>query len=136
MKKGFLPTFFVLLGIAFAVAVWLRLRSLDTRNAAVMQTASAATAATALEDGTTTAAPGTQPEEYTLEPAGSTSSAADRPNETQAQRSAREQRYEELLRSAPPPGPTPQPRTENPAESPTLFDRVVTPIASPSVPER
>jgi hypothetical protein len=119
----------VLLGIAFAAAVWLRLRSLEARDA-IVQTASAATAATALEDGTTTAAPGTQPEEYLLEPAGSTSSAPERRGETQAQRSARERRYEELLRAAPPPGPTPQPRAEKPAEPPTLFDRVVNPIAN------
>lgn len=119
----------MLLGVTFAVAVWMRLRSLE-ENDPVIQTASAATAATALEDATTTAAPGTRYETYTLEPAGSSSSAADRPNESQAQRSAREQRYEELLRSAPPPGPAAQPAANKPAEPPTLFDRVVNPIAT------
>ncbi|MFL6245310.1 MAG: hypothetical protein ACJ74H_04745 [Thermoanaerobaculia bacterium] len=118
----------MLLGIAFAAAVWLRLRSLEAREA-VVQTASAATSATALADGTTTSAPGTEAEPYTIEPYGSTSTTTQR-NETQAQRSAREQRYEELLRSAPPPAPAPQPRAEKPAETPTLFERVVNPIAS------
>ena len=119
----------MLLGVVFAAAVWLRLRSLQASDE-VVQTASVAAAATALEDGTTTAAPGTYPETYTIEPAGTTMSSSEQRSETQAQRSAREQRYEELLRSAPPPTPAPQPQAEKPAEPPTLFDRVVNPIAS------
>jgi hypothetical protein len=97
-----------------------------------VQTASVATAVTALEDATTTAAPEMAPDTtYTLTPVGST--AEERRNETQAQRSARERRYEELLRSAPPPGPgaaTQATAEQKPAEAPSLFDRVVTPIAT------
>ena len=125
--------FFVLLGIAFAVAVWLRIRSLEAR-AEVVQTASAATDATALEDGTIAAAPQSASETYTLEPvSGATTASSGTRTETPAQRTSREQRYEELLRSAPPPGPAPstaQAATAKPAEPPTLFDRVVNPIAS------
>jgi hypothetical protein len=113
------------------VAVWLRIRSLEA-SAEVVQTASVSTSATALEDATTTTLGGNQPEEYTLAPVGST--AEERRNETQAQRSAREQRYEELLRSAPPPGPAATAQAtaqqQKPAETPSLFDRVVTPIAN------
>lgn len=45
--------------------------------------------------------------------------------ETPAQVSAREQRYRELLNSAPPPAPAPKRE-----EKPSLLDRVVTPIAN------
>lgn len=114
------------------MAVWLRIRSLEEARAEVVQTASAATAATALEDGTTTEAQYSAPETYTIEPAGPTVSSDSR-TETPAQRTSREQRYEELLRSAPPPGPGPstvQAKPVKPEEPPTLFDRVVNPIAS------
>lgn len=46
--------------------------------------------------------------------------------ETAAQASARERRYQELLRQAPPPPPSPAP----PPEKQSLFERVVAPIAS------
>jgi hypothetical protein len=112
----------VILGVAFAAAVWLRLRSVETRHD-VVQTASAATgAATAIEDGTTPG--GTSSDAYELVAGASASPSGVR--ETSAQRSAREKRYEELLRSAPPSGPS---RAVAQPE-PTLFDRVVTPIAS------
>ena len=108
--------------MTFAVAVWLRLRSLDTPYD-VVQTASAATgAATAMEDGTT---PGAATDTYEIVSADSAPPAGVR--ETSAQRSARERRYEELLRSAPPPGPSSA--AANP-EPPSFLDRVVTPIAN------
>jgi hypothetical protein len=114
------------------VAVWLRLRSLEASDD-VMQTASVATAATALEDATTTTPGQWEPGSYTIGPVDGASDetiGSERRNETAAQRSAREQRYEELLRSAPPPGPAQNAAAEKPAEAPTLFDRVVNPIAS------
>lgn len=104
----------------------MRLRSLEKTND-VVQTASAATSATALADGTTTAASNSEP--YELLPVDSTS-AAERQNETPAQRTARERRYEELLRSAPPSTPAAETIVTKPAEPPSLFDRVVTPIAT------
>jgi hypothetical protein len=107
------------------VAVWLRLRSVDASED-VVQTASAATEATAIEDGTTPSH--SDSETYTIAPAGTTSATHTTP-ETSAQRSARERRYEELLRSAPPKSPG-NPANEKPAEAPSLFERVVAPIAS------
>jgi hypothetical protein len=106
----------------FAAAVWLRLRSLETPH--VVQTASVANAATAIEDGTTPGA--TSSDAYTIVSSDGTSQLGVR--ETTAQRSARERRYEELLRSAPPPGPATS--AANPDETPSLIDRMVTPIAS------
>jgi hypothetical protein len=110
--------------VAFVAAAWMRLHSLGATSD-VVQTASAANApATALEDGTT---PGVMSsDEYVLEPVGSTTAA--RAGETSAQRSAREKRYEELLRSAPP-APSQAPAAKG-AEEPSLLDRVVTPIAN------
>lgn len=109
--------------MAFAAAVWLRLRSLDEPRE-VIQTASAATGAvTAMEDGTT---PGAATDTYEIVTDGSPSSSASR--ESSAQRSARERRYEELLRSAPPPGPSGA-AAANP-QPPSLLDRVVNPIAN------
>lgn len=111
--------------MAFAVTVWLRLHSLDTTRD-VVQTASAATApATAIEDGRTPNTSASDP--YVLMPANTTSPS--RVGETTAQRSARERRYEELLRSAPPSAPSPA-AVAKPAEAPSLLDRVVTPIAN------
>lgn len=105
------------------MTVWLRLRSLDDASAsAAVQTASNASAVTALEDGTTTSH---DAEPYTLEPFDTTSPAARR--ETSEQRGARERRYEELLRAAPPPSAKPGAAK---AEEPGFFDRVVAPIAS------
>ncbi len=104
--------------------MWLRLRSLETTDA-IVQTASAATSATAIADGTTTGA--TDSERYELVPFDSGST--DKRNETPAQRTARERRYEELLRSAPPSAPA-RSTAAKPAEAPSLFDRVVTPIAN------
>ena len=112
--------------MAFAATVWLRLRSLDTTSD-VVQTASAANvAATAIEDGTTPGA--TSSYEYVLEPVQTTSHSRGAA-ETSAQRTAREKRYEELLRSAPPPAPSGTAPAKV-AEPPSLIERVVTPIAS------
>ncbi len=112
----------MILGVAFAAAVWLRLRSFETRHD-VVQTASAASAATAMEDGTTPGA--TSSDAYELVPGASVSPSGVR--ETSAQRSAREKRYEELLRSAPPSAPS---RAATAQPEPSLFDRVVNPIAN------
>jgi hypothetical protein len=107
--------------VAFAVTAWVRLRALDASNDGVVRTASAAASKTSMEDGTT---PSTGSEQYTLEPFDTTSPSAQR--ETTAQRSAREQRYEELLRAAPPASAKP---TEQKPE-PSFIDRVVAPIAN------
>lgn len=104
--------------------MWLRLRSLETTDA-IVQTASAATSATAIADGTTTGATDSEPYELVPFDSGST----DKRNETPAQRTARERRYEELLRSAPPSAPA-RSTAAKPAVAPSLFDRVVTPIAN------
>jgi hypothetical protein len=103
------------------VTAWVRLRALDASRDDVVKTASAAAAATAMEDGTRTA---NGSEQYTLEPFDTTSPSVS--GETTAQRSARQQRYEELLRAAPPAAAKPAPTTE----TPSFLDRVVAPIAN------
>jgi hypothetical protein len=106
------------------VTVWVRLRSLDAANADVVQTASAATPATTMEGRTAANGPGVA--DYTLEPFDTTSPAARR--ETTEQRSAREQRYEALLREAPPAAAKNTSTQSN--EPPSFLDRVVNPIAN------
>jgi hypothetical protein len=67
-------------------------------------------------------------ETYTLEPGNGAEST--RAPETSAQRSAREQRYNELLRSAPQSSASTKPASAQPAQPPSLLDRIVTPVAN------
>lgn len=108
-----------MLAVFFGVAVWLRLSSYSAP--AELAPLPEATVATGPDEGVY-ATGGTMPtvplsSESTLEP------------ERQAARgsaagmSERERRYQELLRAAPPPAPAPQPK-------PSLFERVVAPIAN------
>lgn len=117
MKRGFLPAFFIVLAIGFGIAVWLRLSTysddvtlaevpVPTRSVAPAsrtEPVDSMATATIVEAGTSTSSPT------------STLSA-----------SARQQRYEELLRAGGPPTPPAPPVP--PKE--TLLDRVVNPIAS------
>lgn len=111
------------------MAVWLRLRSLqeDAPPASVVQTASATTDATALEDATTTSAP--LVETYTITPAAP--GGGEVAPETTQQRLTRQQRYEELLRNPPPSSAPPQTTPLVTTQEPTTpFQRIVTPIAN------
>ena len=105
----------------FAGAVWLRLRSLQVEDELVSETASVAGATAAAEGTLQTHA--TESDPYVLVPTDSSGKP-----ETTAQRSSREERYNELLRSAPPPSASQRAAT-TPAEPPTLFERIVTPVA-------
>lgn len=120
MKRlPFLPLFFTVLGVLFAAAVWLRLQAyepVEIANAAGDGIRTPVAGSPGVESGTI--APETSAADYTIvsaEPATSRSSSA----------AERQKRYQELLRSAPPPAP---PAPKQPA--PTFLDRVVTPIAN------
>ncbi|HYH05998.1 MAG TPA: hypothetical protein VEK11_02960 [Thermoanaerobaculia bacterium] len=123
MKRGgFLPIFFTVLAVFFGVAAWLRIRSYQTRVELAPQAAPAV--ATGLDEGVYASGGAFQ-----RSPQGVDSTA---PNVHQASRGTspqvmteRERRYQELLNSTPPPAP--------PAalqEKPSLFQRMVTPIAN------
>jgi hypothetical protein len=112
--------------VVFVVAVWLRLQSLHATDD--FESGRAEVAGTiASEDGTVPRID--EPETYTLVPADSAGATTGTSRETSAQRTAREQRYNELLRSAPPAGAPPQTATK-PAEPPSFLDRIVAPVAS------
>lgn len=103
----------------FVVAVWLRLRSYQST-----EIATATVAERHHQESGDSEAPGEGTSEVAL--------VTDVPEPREMQRrpnaSAREQRYNELLRSAPPPGPAPA--QVQPAAKPSLLNRVVAPIAS------
>ncbi|HEY0139392.1 MAG TPA: hypothetical protein VGF48_00775 [Thermoanaerobaculia bacterium] len=114
-RLSFLPAFFLVLGVFFAVAVFLRVRAYQT--AAELQpalgTSVATTQSVAAEEITDTG------EIVEMNPDGTTMSPRDR---TAAQL-AREQRYNELLRAAPPAAAPPK-------QEQSLFQKIVTPIAN------
>lgn len=115
MKRSFLPLFFTVLAVVFGIAVWARLSAFEIEDqvgpaAAVRETQPIEAA------GNVPAETGTIVDfDATSTDGTSTSSAA----------TARQQRYNELLRTPPPAPPTPPPA---PKES--FLDRVVNPIAS------
>jgi hypothetical protein len=120
-RVAFLPLFFTALAVIFVAAVWLRLRTYEridsvdappaTSTADRRNTGSADTGVFARGGSELTVAPGDR-------------DGNDGANvRTSSQASAREQRYNELLRSAPPAAPAP-------IAKPSLLDRVVAPIAS------
>lgn len=120
-KFSFLPAFFIVLGVIFAAAVFLRVRAYQTADELrpALETTASATENIA---GTTTASTDTG-ELVELAPDGTTIAPRDR----SAAAAAREQRYNELLRSAPPAAPT-QAATPQPEKS--LLQKIVTPIAN------
>jgi hypothetical protein len=118
-RVAFLPLFFIALTILFAGAVWLRLRSyepIEVADANGDRRSGAANTAAYPRGGSDPVAvsDGTEPAIAVR-----TSSGANAGN-------AREQRYNELLRSAPPPAPA----QAASSPKPSLLDRVVAPIAS------
>lgn len=121
-RTTFLPIFFVVLGIVFAGAVWLRLSAYDARrDITLLDTPSTNTS----QDAAATNAPSANT--MTME----TVTAADAPSETESARAtsaaarARQERYNELLRSAAPPS-----ASSTPATQPSLINRVVNSAAS------
>lgn len=109
-RLSFLPAFFLILGVFFAVAVFLRVRSY--RTAEELQPALATAESIAPAPSTDTG------EVVELNPDGTTMSPRDR----SAAQLARERRYNELLRAAPP-AATPPPEK-------SLFQKIVSPIAN------
>ncbi|HEX6160848.1 MAG TPA: hypothetical protein VF111_11825 [Thermoanaerobaculia bacterium] len=109
-KFSFLPAFFIVLGLFFAVAVFLRVRAYQAAQELqpALVTAETASAAVTTDTG----------EVVELAPDGTTMSSRQR----SAAAIAREQRYNELLRAAPPAPPQ--------AEEKSLFQKIVTPIAN------
>jgi len=112
--------FFIALAAIFVAAVWLRVRSYDP---AVLKTASITPDGTSAVPRRGTSSP--MPETGTIVDVGTTGSAA--PGSAAAV-SARQRRYEELLRSGPPPAAPVAPAP--PKDDRTLFQRVVTPITN------
>ncbi|HYK00467.1 MAG TPA: hypothetical protein VE974_01840 [Thermoanaerobaculia bacterium] len=115
MKRvAFLPLFFTALSVLFAGAVWLRLRSYEPIEMANATNVERRNSGGADEGVFTrggselTIGDGTQPSNVVR-----TSSSSN---------SERERRYNELLRSAPPPAPRPAPK-------PSLLDRMIAPLA-------
>lgn len=126
-KLSFLPLFFVVLGSVFAAAVFIRVRSYQ---------ATADLPATVTRGGEEQAAttrsnvPATDSGElvdYPADMAADTGTITETSPDLIAARTAREQRYNELLRAAPPGAPVaPKP----PPEEKSLLERIVTPIAN------
>lgn len=118
-RSSFLPVFFAALTVVFGIAVWMRLSAYER---------------TPLTE-TSAERPAPRPMESVQEgPAGARSASGDivgieeTPEQRRAAAMARQERYNELLRNAPPPATTTaQPI---PAKEPSLLDRVVNPIAN------
>lgn len=117
MKRiPFLPLFFVGLAVVFGGAVWVRVASYDGQPAELQKTAelndTRAQERKVLSDGTT--------------PVGAEGTIETFPDDdgspSRARSKSREERYNELLRSTPPPAPAPK--------EPSLIDRMVAPIAN------
>ena len=110
MKRStFLPAFFIALAIVFGVAVWMRLSAYSDP---ATQNANVATRAMDETRPEGRAASGT----YEIVDEGTTTMSA----------SARQQRYNELLKTAPPAPVPPAP----PPDNESLFDRIVNPVAT------
>lgn len=116
MKRvAFLPLFFTALTVLFAGAVWLRLRSYEpvemakaAGNGAPRNPGSADEGVFTRGGSELTIADGTE--------------ASNVVRTSSSSLSERERRYNELLRSAPPPAPRPAPK-------PSLLDRMIAPLA-------
>jgi hypothetical protein len=122
LKRGFLPAFFTVLAIGFGLAVWLRLSTYSDDDVTLAEVP------VTLESTPSRVNPsGSGPIDSmataTIEEIGSNGNA---PATSTLSASARQQRYEELLRAGGPPTPPAPPVP--PKES--LIDRVVNPIAS------
>lgn len=104
--------------MVFAVAVWARLRTYTESTNDVLPETEIAAGASSTRDAKVN--PSAEP--YTMVATDSDGNPLPRGAETSAQRSAREQRYNELLHSAPP--------AARPADAPSFLDRMVSPIAN------
>lgn len=117
-RVAFLPIFFTVLAVAFGIAVWVRLSAFEAP-------APASSTSTSLAVLETTAREPEEQEEMVLVPADEDGNPLPTTTASRSQTS-REQRYQELLRSAPPKADA---QTETRA-TPSLIDRMVAPIAN------
>ncbi|MEA2488358.1 MAG: large repetitive protein, partial [Acidobacteriota bacterium] len=121
-KFSFLPAFFLVLAVVFGIAVFLRVRAYQTADELPPGLSRPAETATHPDGVTAAAAPDPgqiveiAPDGTTIAPTGT----SDRDRSAAA--SAREQRYNELLRAAPPGAPVAPPET--------MFQKLVNPIAN------
>ncbi|HUR82887.1 MAG TPA: hypothetical protein VM733_19155 [Thermoanaerobaculia bacterium] len=115
-RSAFLPVFFAGLTVLFGIAVWMRLSAYEGNQALAGQTPVAPSVTTEAEADARPTSTGIIVE---LPASGTSTMSA----------SARQQRYNELLKAAP---PTPATTTAQPlpAKEPTLLDRVMNPIAN------
>lgn len=120
-KLSFLPAFFLVLGAFFAVAVFLRVRGYQTAGELPQELAATAAPAAVIPEQATVATDTGQIVELAPDGsviAGTGTSERDRA----AAASARQQRYNELLREAPPVPPL--------APEQTMFQKIVSPITN------
>ncbi|HEX2121000.1 MAG TPA: hypothetical protein VHL59_05090 [Thermoanaerobaculia bacterium] len=125
-KPSFLSVFFIVLGIALAVAVWLRIRSFRAGETLAPATRPAEVASASPSDLATATIVDADPAPLSPTSSGSAKTSA---------AAARERRYRELLANPPSPsgeatgGPVrPAVANPQPVEKPSLIDRVVKPI--------
>jgi hypothetical protein len=129
-RISFLPAFFIVLTIGFAIAVVLRVRSYQEPSSKItsaQRTTEASPATSASENRVANARPedtplgGTQAETGTIvdaQPANATTAAL------------RQQRYHELLNASKNGGAAPSPAAVAPQAKPSLFSRIVAPIVN------
>lgn len=121
-KIAFLPLFFIVLAVVFAIAVWVRLSAYSAN--AETQIAPRPIAATADRTRAATTSAANFEDEGVLVPYPEAESQQGTATSSKRTASSRAQRYNELLRAAPPVPPAAKPK------EPSLLDRVVAPIAS------
>lgn len=116
-RSAFLPVFFVALSVVFGIAVWMRLSAYGENDVNVGRAS-----VPPVESERRAEARPTSAEPMVIEELPATDSRS-------SSASARQQRYNELLRDAAPPAPT---TTAQPIaqKEPSLLDRVVNPIAN------
>jgi len=128
-KNSFLTIFFILLGILFAVAVWLRLRSYDETSPTSPGSSAVTTEATGGADTTMAAETRTEPA-----PIDSGVIVENATASTAQAQTERERRYNELLRATPPLPDSPQspPATAAAPAPPPVVERPVNRAAEPA----
>lgn len=119
-RSAFLPVFFAALTVVFGIAVWVRLSAYEAPPIADVARASARPMETVEPRPETEARHPLTDDVVLIE---------DTPEQRRAAAIARQQRYNELLRDAPP-APSATTAQPIPKKEPSLLDRVVNPIAN------
>jgi hypothetical protein len=117
LKRGaFLPVFFIVLGVVFAGAVWLRLSAYQSANGATLPATTSSSSAPNVATQTTTM-------EIVTENATDDANSSEATKSVSAAARARQERYNELLRSAAPSSQSSSAATP-PPPPPSLITRV------------